>query len=79
MSFYTELVSIPLPMYFVSDAVTGLGGITTRHRISRKSTKKVSRFLCAHLWPSLTLKNTGKYLLERERLVKDNAWTLLEG
>jgi hypothetical protein len=76
MLFDTGLVSIPLPMYFVSGAVTGLGGITTRHQISRKSTKKVRLFLCAHLWSPPTLKNIGKYLLERERLVKDNAWTL---
>ena len=52
MSFYTELVSIPLPMYFVSGAVTGLGGITTKHRISRKSIKKVNLLLCAHLMAS---------------------------
>ena len=52
MPFYTELVSIPLPMYFVSGAVTGLGGITTKHRISRKSIKKVSLFPCAHFMAS---------------------------
>jgi hypothetical protein len=63
-------------MYFVSGAMTGLGGIITKRRISRKSTKKVSLFICAHLWPPPILKNIGKYLLERERLVKDNTWTL---
>ncbi|SRR6266404_320679 len=29
-----------------------------------------------HLWALPTLRSIGKYLLERERLVKDNAWTL---
>ena len=72
----TVLASTPLPMCFVSGAATGLGGITTKHRTSRKSTKKVSLFLFARLWAPPTLKNSGKYLLERERLVKDNAWTL---
>ena len=65
-------------MCFVLGAATGLVGITIKHRTSCKSTKKVCLFLSAHLWVPPTLKNSGKYLLERERLVKDNAW-MLEG
>ena len=65
-------------MSFVSVAMIGLDGITTKHRTSRRSTRKVS--LSIHtsylvLLP-LSFSNGGKYLLERERLVKDNAWTL---
>lgn len=65
-------------MCFVSGAATGLGGITTKRQTSHKSTKKVGLFLFALFMALLTLKNTGKYLLERERLLKDNAW-MLEG
>jgi hypothetical protein len=65
-------------MSFVLGAVIDLGGIITRRQTRHKSTRKVSssiRHICPAL-PSAELSNGGKYLLERERLVKDNAWTL---
>lgn len=62
-------------MSFVSVAVTGLDGITTKRRTSRRNTRKVG--LSSHpRFSTLRFLQKGKYLLERERLVKDNAWTL---
>jgi len=43
-----------------------------------KVQRRSGSFYALHLCAPPTLKNTGKYLLERERLVKDNAW-MLEG
>jgi hypothetical protein len=69
------LVSTPLPISFVSGAVTGLGGITTKRRTSHRSTRKVGLSIHPVLL-STEVPSEGKYLLERERLVKDNAWKL---
>ena len=58
--------------------MTAWGGSTTRPQIHRRSTRKVS--LHQHFTESkhMVLRNltTGKYLLEREKLVKENAWKL---
>jgi hypothetical protein len=62
-------------MSFVLVAVTGLDGITTKPRTSRKNTRKVG-FMYSTSLLSVEVLYKGKYLLERERLVKDNAWTL---
>jgi hypothetical protein len=64
-------------MCSVLDAPTGLDGSITRRQIALRNTKKVRKAsLSMGSWTDLAL--PGKYLLERERLVKDNAWKLDE-
>jgi hypothetical protein len=50
-------------------------GFITRPRISARSIKKASR-LCDCPIRSPDREVTGKYLLEREKLIKENAWKL---
>lgn len=66
-------------MYSAWDAMNALGGIIGKPRIILRSTKKVINPLCGvGTIKSTRFSLTGKYLLEREKLVKDNAWKLDE-
>ena len=74
------LESIRLLTFTVLDAMNASGGSTTKLLISPRNTRKVSVFsrtpLFTYLVQSRLLGNIGKYLLEREKLVKENAWKL---
>ena len=67
-------------MFTVLDAMNALDGSTTKLLISPRNTRKVGVFsrtpLFTYLAQSRLLGNIGKYLLEREKLVKENAWKL---
>jgi hypothetical protein len=55
------------------------GGFITKPPIHHKNTRKVSHHLAtASRFELMVLYNvtSGKYLLEREKLVKENAWKL---
>lgn len=72
---------IALLMYFVWAVMSVSAGSITKQQTIYRNTKKVHiscfeyNFLCHHtenfiyIWP-------GKFLLEREKLVKENAWSL---
>lgn len=74
------LESIRSLTFTVLDAMNASGGSTTKLLISPRNTRKVSVFsrtpLFTYLVQSRLLGNIGKYLLEREKLVKENAWKL---
>ena len=67
-------------MYFVWDVMSVSAGSITKQQTIYRNTKKVhiscrvcrvyfSFYYLTEIWP-------GKFLLEREKLVKENAWTL---
>ena len=59
-----------------SGATTASAGTISRHRTRRRNTRKVSiQDLHANRDPQ---RSPGKYMLEREKLVKENAWQVSE-
>ena len=60
-------------MYFVWAATTVLAGSITKPQTIYRNTKKVH---IVFFFYYLTENWLGKFLLEREKLVKENAWTL---
>ena len=60
-------------MSFAWVAMTVWAGFTTKLQITARSTKKVGIFT-AHL--TFLIYDTGKYLLEKEKLIKENNWSL---
>lgn len=68
------LVFIPLPMYFAWAAMSVSVGFIIKQQIICRNIKKVIHVCMFSFW--LTEIWLGKYLLERERLIKENAWNL---
>lgn len=73
---YKGRVFIALLMYFVWVVMNVSVGSITKQQTNYRNTKKV-RISCPNIFLFyLTEMLSGKYLLEREKLVKENAWTL---
>ena len=64
-------------MFTVSGATTALGGIISRRRTIHRSTRKVS-ILEGSVSAKLLTRSSGKYMLEREKLIKENSWQVDE-
>lgn len=61
------------------DVTTVLDGTIIKLRIFRRNTRKASILsACLETDTTSNVSGTGKYLLEREKLVKENAWQLNE-
>ena len=77
---YEVLESIRSLMFTVLGAMNALGGSTTKLLMPPRNIRKVGVFsrnlFLKYLAQSHLLGNLGKYLLEREKLVKENAWKL---
>ena len=63
-------------MYFVWAVMSVSVGSITKQQTIHRNTKKVHIFRSSIFLFYLTEIWPGKYLLEREKLVKENAWTL---
>jgi hypothetical protein len=66
-------------MPFALVATNALAGTITRLLTLPRNTKNVCKFqILTITGPADASKHTAKYLLEREKIVKENSWTLDE-
>jgi hypothetical protein len=75
ISTLAEQESTPFQTCSALAAMIDLDGSTTKPQISHRSIKKASASSDESISSGHTAA-TGKYLLEREKLVKENAWKL---
>jgi hypothetical protein len=75
IEFIAEPECTQLLMCFVLDVTIVWAGTTTKRPITHRNTRKVSLAAPAASVLATNLR-TGKYLLEREKLIKENSWKL---
>lgn len=74
--YWTQIAQVFIRslMFSAWDAMKDWVGTTTVPRSIRRSTRKARSF--SYLIPLNPSHFIGKYLLEKEKIIKDNAWTL---